>query len=312
MTMASGLKMLSSTEHALASYCSIRSPNELVDTTIFRARDVSIGAFRCPVTYASFRDTGPIERHIIVFPRTGVWIQHEGARRFLADPSVVTIYNAAQRYERFPESPAGDNCDWFGVSDALAREIVRHFDQGAAESDRPFTFAWAPSSARVYARQRLLLHRALANELDSLGGEEAVIELIATVIGSAYGASPRPRGQRRAAVQRRHDLAAAARAELLRTFTDNRSVTEIAVSIGSSPFHLCRVFRACTGRTLHEYRNELRIRAALDSLADPARATNLSAIAHDLGFASHSHFVRAMRRATDFTPSALRAELSGT
>jgi AraC-like DNA-binding protein len=41
-------------------------------------------------------------------------------------------------------------------------------------------------------------------------------------------------------------------------------------------------------------------------LEDPAVGANLSAIAHDLGFSSHSHFVRVMRRHAGMTPSAVR------
>src|SRR5947208_13715773 len=114
-----------------------RADQRLVDADLFRTRRVAIGMFRCPLRYPSFRDTGPIQQFLVVFPRTSVWIAHEGSRRFLADPTVATIYNYGQRYERFPSSPDGDRCDWFALSDVLAREIVSAFDESAAESPRP-------------------------------------------------------------------------------------------------------------------------------------------------------------------------------
>ena len=285
---------------ALARHCS------LVDERVFETPHTAIGTFRCPVEYPSFRDTGPIERCIVVFPRSTVWIRHEGSRAFLADQSVTTIYNRAQRYERFPHSLDGDRCDWFGVSDDIARDIVGSFDRNAAESERPFRFERAASSANVYVRQRALLRRALAGQLDALGGEESVIGIVAAVIADAY----RVVAYGQSSTGRRHrDLVDAARAELSRTVSMNRSVNEIARAVGTSPYHLCRVFRAHTGQTLHRYRMTLRLRLALEQL-ESARATrNLSAIAHDLGFSSHSHFVRAMRRQTGRSPSALRTEL---
>ncbi|HXT16560.1 MAG TPA: helix-turn-helix transcriptional regulator [Gemmatimonadaceae bacterium] len=301
--------LASSTRDALARRCSIGARKDFVDTTVFDTSRAAIGVFRCPATYPSFRDTGPIERSIVVFPRTGVWIRHAGSRAFLADPSVVTIYNASQEYERFAESPDGDRCDWFGVSADVAREIVRGLDPEAADSNRPFTFQRAPSSTTLYMRQRALLRRALRGELDALEGEEAVIGIVESAIGRAYADAPRSRARRRSSAVRHGDLADAARVELIRSVRETRSVSEIASALGTSAYHLCRVFRACTGRTMHEYRNELRVRTAMEHLENNATRANLSAVAHELGFSSHSHFVRAMRRYAGWTPSAVRAML---
>jgi len=294
---------------ALARHCSSGATTDLRDERVFQTAGAAIGTFRCPLGYPSFRDTGPTERCIVVFPRTAVWIRHEGSRPFLADPSLTTIYNSAQRYERFPHSPDGDRCDWFGVSDDLAREIVQSFDVAAAHSYRPFRFEWASSSTSLYLRQRMLLRRAMARELDQLEGEEAIMSIVASVLAAAYRTRVSSPIRKRSTSVRHQDLVDAARAELLRTVEFNRSMCDIARSIGTSPYHLCRVFRASTGRTLHRYRVELRLRLALEHLDDASAATNLSAIAYDLGFSSHSHFVRAMRRQMGSTPSGVRALL---
>jgi len=294
---------------ALSPDCSFDGEDRFVDRTVFSARSVAIGTFRCPVRHPSFRDTGPIERHIVVFPRTAVWIRHAGSRSFLADPSLATIYSAAQQYERFPASPEGDRCDWFAVSDALAREIVRVVDPRAAQSDRPFRNEWASTSTRLYLRQRSLLRRAARGDLEELEGEEAVIIVVEEVIAGAYRRIPSRTSARDATSTRHRELVDAARAELLRTVHVNHSLHDVAAAIGSSPYHLCRVFRACVGRTLAQYRLELRLRLALERFELAMAATNLSAVAHDLGFSSHSHFVRAMRRYAGATPSAVRAFL---
>jgi AraC family transcriptional regulator len=296
---------------ALSPDCSFGGAR-LVDSVLLQTLRVAVGAFRCPIAYPAFRDTGPIERHIVVFPRTGVWIRHAGARAFLADPSVVTIYNAAQRYERFPESPDGDRCDWFAVSDAVAREIVRSFDERSGDADSPFRFTVAPSAPSLYARQRRFLRRVLRNAVDALEGEEEVIGIVASALERAYAHSATPHARRPAAMMRHRELADATRAELLRSVRENRSVHDIARAVGSSAFHTCRVFHAHTGTTLHAYRGELRIRLALERLEHPTRGANLSALAHDLGFSSHAHFVQAMRRHLGATPSAVRAELTAS
>lgn len=281
-----------------------------VDTIVTRGRRTTIGEFRCPLGHPAFRDSGPISDCIVVFPRTSVWIRHEGSKPFVADPTVATIYNRGQRYERFPIAGDGDRCDWFGVDDNLAREIAGTFDAAAGDDERPFRFEWAPSSPQTYVRQRALLRRAERGELDALAADEEVMGIVAEVLSQAYARGPERAASPRGGAKRRRALAAAACAELARAPHLNRSVQEIAAAIGASPFHLCRVFRACMGRTMHDYRAELRVRLAIEMLEDSRTAANLSRVAHDAGFASHSHFIRAARRYAGATPSALRASIA--
>jgi AraC-like DNA-binding protein len=183
------------------------------------------------------------------------------------------------------------------------------FDPPAADCDRPFRAKWASTSTELYLRQRSLLGRAARGELEELEGEEEVIGVVEAVIAGAYRRIS-PRKLTRSSTSTRHrDLADATRAELLRTMHVNHSLREIAASVGASPYHLCRAFRSFTGRTLHQHRLELRLRLALELLEHATTAANLSAVAHDLGFSSHSHFVRAMRHHAGLTPSAVRALL---
>ena len=59
----------------------------------------------------------------------------------------------------------------------------------------------------------------------------------------------------------------------------------------ASPFHLARVFHACTGFTLHRYRLHLRLRAALARLSEPG--IELTGLAFELGFSSLGHSATA-------------------
>jgi AraC-like DNA-binding protein len=63
------------------------------------------------------------------------------------------------------------------------------------------------------------------------------------------------------------------------------------------------VFRAETGFALHEYRSQLRLRAALDRVD---AGVELLTVAHELGYSSHSHFTRFFTRAFGIPPSRLR------
>jgi AraC-like DNA-binding protein len=82
------------------------------------------------------------------------------------------------------------------------------------------------------------------------------------------------------------------------------SLEDVGKAVGVSPFHLCRVFRAVTGTTISRYRHTLRLRAALERVASPD--ADLSAVAMDYGYSSHSHFTAAFRREFGVTPTEFR------
>jgi AraC-like DNA-binding protein len=56
--------------------------------------------------------------------------------------------------------------------------------------------------------------------------------------------------------------------------------------------------------TITAFRHSLRVRLALDRLRD--RSADLTTVALDLGYASHSHFTSVFRRHVGMTPSQYR------
>jgi AraC-like DNA-binding protein len=80
----------------------------------------------------------------------------------------------------------------------------------------------------------------------------------------------------------------------------------VARAVHASPFHLARVFRERAGVPIHRYLTRLRLRAAIERLADGA--DDLTALALDLGFSSHGHFTDTFRREFGRTPSDVRRE----
>ena len=73
--------------------------------------------------------------------------------------------------------------------------------------------------------------------------------------------------------------------------------------MGTSAFHLARLFGRHTGFTLHGYRTRMRLLHALDRLEE-ARGT-LTDLALELGYSSQSHFTDAFRRAFGAPPGSL-------
>ena len=279
-----------------------------IDHILFRTDVVTIGRFRCPIGHARFRDSGPIRQSCFVFPRTSVVIEHEGQRPFVTDPTLATLYNTGQRYERRAISADGDRCDWYGVSADLLRDVVRPLDPRAADAPAgAMRYDRTTIDAALYLDQRRLFDAVARSEpLEPLEIEERVVVLLNRVVRSAYAQRPAPERVRTSrAASTRIDVVDAAREFLARTFTERVGLKAIARAAGCSPFHLCRAFRAVTGSTMHGHVTSLRLRAALERLG---KHTDLTDVALDSGFSSHSHFTMAFRRAFGVTPSrAFRA-----
>lgn len=271
----------------------------LVDRAIFVSPVLKVGIFRCPPDDARFRDSGPAEHHLVVFPRTSVWIRHEGGRPFVADPGVATTYNRGQPYSRSALSRDGDRCDWFALEPPALPALARHTGGRIAEDpERPFTTEFVGVPPRLYAAQRRVLH-AVAAAADPLEVEERALAVVAAVLAPSAGA-PTPAATGTAGSHR--ELAMAARAELARDLFAPLDLATLAARLAVSPWHLCRVFREQCGTTLHAMRRDLRLRAALEHLG-PEAAGMLSRLAHACGFSSHSHFTAAFRRQFGVPPS---------
>ena len=275
------------------------------DRIVFESGAVCVGEFRCAADHPLFRNSGPCSHYCFVFPRTAVVIRHANAR-IVADATVATLYNRAQEYEREPLSPRGDRCEWFGVSPELLRDALEPRDPRAADDERrPMRFTHGPVDAALYLAQRQLFRRVKDGRADTLCVEGTVVGLLDAVLASAYGS--RVCASHTAA--RSRDLVHDTQCLLDRRAAEPLGLSDIAQAVGASMFHLCRCFRAATGHTLHAYRTELRLRRSLEPLESGER--DLTRLALDCGFSSHSHFTAAFRRAFGYTPSRVRSRLTG-
>lgn len=270
----------------------------LLDTPIAK-----VGAFRVAVGDPRFRDSGPIQNHLVAFPRNGVFIRQSRSRRIVADARVVTIYNCGQEYEREPISPDGDRSDWFAVAPEHAMAIAREHDPRAGDNvETAFRFDATLTDQSLYLQQRRLFTRLERGEIHIFEAEERVLMLVGAVIArAASGSTATPVRPQSAA---RRALVEAAQAELARTISAPTDVSELARHLETSPYHLCRAFREGTGLTMHAYRLDLRVRAAIERIAD--ERTDLSRLALELGFSSHSHLTSVFRARSGMTPRACR------
>jgi AraC family transcriptional regulator len=83
------------------------------------------------------------------------------------------------------------------------------------------------------------------------------------------------------------------------------SVSALADTMDVHPVHLARQFRQAYGVSLREYQTMQLVKRATAAIV--STKAPLSRVAHDCGFADHSHMCRAFRQVTGWSPSQLRA-----
>ncbi|MCG8492862.1 MAG: helix-turn-helix transcriptional regulator [Sneathiellales bacterium] len=87
---------------------------------------------------------------------------------------------------------------------------------------------------------------------------------------------------------------------LMEDASEKRSLEELANSIGGSARNLSRLFKNETGMTFGKWRQQRRLMAAIEMLAEGKSITN---IALDLGYDSVSAFISMFRQMMGVTPS---------
>ena len=274
----------------------------------FRSPIVNISRYRCLAT-----DPGPAEEqvqpwHVICFPHERGFLYHEEKAETVVDPTDLFFLNAGVRFQTSHPFGCGDCGSTLVLRPDVLLEAVAAYDPSVLDRPgRPFPFRRAPSAPQVYLTQRLL-----AREIEDPAALDpsAVIETALAHAGSAVASAfqaaesraPRPAARRggRDALER----VEAVRSEIARAYDRHRPLEDLAALAGVSVYHLCRTFRKHTGLPVHRYRNRLRLRAALERLADPK--VDLTGLALDVGFSSHSHFTAAFRAEFGVTPSQVR------
>jgi AraC family transcriptional regulator len=221
----------------------------------------------------------------------------------LVDLLNVAFINPFEPYTTTHPCGLGDRGSGLIVKEDLFLEIVAACDPRAAEPGSLALRPSAPCRSAIVRRQRSLLRTVETGRWsDTFAIEEEILSLADAIVAAAVappgaGPAPSPRSRHR-------DLAEETKWILGRDFRGPLRLADVAGSAGVTPSHLCRVFRAVTGVTIHRYLNGLRLRASLEALAEGER--DLTRLAFDLGYSSHSHFTFAFRREFGTSPSRFR------
>lgn len=251
---------------------------------------IELCEWHCPGRVSAWQDEH-LPQFQIEFPLEGMDLRRLRGRQLVVDPSQVLLTAADEEFSL--ASPTARR----------RRSICLHLPASLLQ-------AWAPELATVVLACRpelALALLALRQAPDPLAQEERSWQLFELVLASsgleqgAANSDPSSTGAHSRPAWRA--LVEALRERMALDYSENLSLESLARSCGASAFHASRVFRQLSGQSIHQHLNQLRLRAALAQLPD--RRGQLTALALDCGFASHSHFSSAFRAEFGRSPSSL-------
>jgi len=279
-------------------------------TTLHRSDTVRITDVRCRPTSCACGAEEESTSHSIAFPRAGVFVKHLGRQQVVADCNQVMFFNGGETYQVSHPVAGGDDCTSFAFSDDILLDALSRFEPCLRDKpEAPFEFTHAPNEPRTIFFVHSLRQILRSGEAASLAVDEMSLDLLAAVIDATYrsrGRQPLPAPTRARRAQR--ERAEAAKQFLASRFQMPLGLADVGRAVHYSPYHLARFFRQLVGIPIHQYLIRLRLGAALERLADGA--ADLTELALNLGYSSHSHFSEAFRRVFGCAPSDFRHRLT--
>ncbi len=260
-----------------------------------RGSQIEVGEVRCTPDDPDLAVLGPIRGWCISFPRLPLALRTRGHSGFVVDGSTALVLAPGAVLDRKALSGNGSRCQWFALSDTLVEEARMSSNRPRDDLFGPADSIWLGKSPALSLLERQLFRRAAG----ACAGDAELSELACSVLDSIL-TSRAPDSPTR--VDR--TLADAARAMLAVDPTRAPRSDALAARLGVSVFHLCRTFKRVTGQTIQEFSRRLRLDLALERLAEPD--IDLSALAFELGFSSHSHFTAAFHKVFGLAPSTYR------
>lgn len=291
---------------------SLDTDNTLTFRTLYQSSLVRVRDYRCRACRGGPAAEEYSESNEIVLLRYGAFSKHFGRRSLTADSNHAVFFSKGSTYRVSHPAECGDRGTVFTPAPRVLHDILRERDPSI--DDHPetlFPFVTSPCDASVFWQHRELVQRLEAvesNPLEPLWTDVTVLQLIADVLRTTFERSDLSPKRRRDGTTTDHaNRVEAAKSYLASRFAERVMLEDVARAVHVSPFHLARIFQQRTGIPVHRYLTRLRLRASPEWLCDGAK--DLTALALELGFSSHSHFTDVFRREFGLSPSQVRRDV---
>jgi AraC family transcriptional regulator len=272
-----------------------RQAPEYTVRTLLKSQTVTIRETYCPGLCRQQSDEEATSSTQLVFPYRGVYVRHLGEDLAVAEANQVLFFNAEEAYRISHPVAGGDSSLTLAIGEPQLRELAPPaFLRGGAKLE--FRKQRSRIEARAQALLALLRHRLLNGTAEMLEAEILALTLVQRALGPRTSHARGASFARQRLVDRVKLVVAG---ESARRWT----LAEIAAQVRCSPVYLTQVFQQVEGLPLYRYQLRLRLARALHLLP---QFDDLTALAFELGFSSHSHFSAAFRAAYGRSPSQFR------
>ena len=234
----------------------------------------------------------------LVFPYRGTYVRHVGQDNAVADANQLMLFNHGESYRISHPVSGGDASLSLALEGGLLQELVPkgYLQSGGNVAFRMQRLRIDPRAQALVSILRHGLTRAIAEPLQA---ETLVLTLVRRALGERTSRAPSSTYGRRRLVDR-------AKLAISANPARRWKLAEIAAEVGVSPVYLTQSFQQVEGLPLYRYQLRCRLARALDLLHE---YDDLSTLALDLGFSTHSHFSAAFRQLYGRTPAELQRAL---
>jgi AraC-like DNA-binding protein len=231
----------------------------------------------------------------VCLPYRGLFIWHVGGDDVVADANQALFVTADEPFQLTSRPGAG-------YAELIVTPHIETLAELAGTDERRLRshVLFRRRSCRMTPSLQALRARALQLSItgvrDALATEDLVLGLLRSALQTSHPVYEPGLTTRRLIARAKEFVEAHLSAPL--------RLTDVGRAAGASPAYLTDVFRRAEGVPLHQYVMQLRLAHALVELPHSSELTRL---ALDLGFSSHSHFAAVFRRAFGCTPSQFRS-----
>jgi AraC-like DNA-binding protein len=266
---------------------------------VFQTPLAAVDNLQSPGARDNARPEGFSPEFQLCFPYSGLFVWHVGQDDVVGDANQVLFVSGGESF-RLSEWPGRGYGELVVTPDLALLCDLSRTTEGRLSSHPLFLRRSRRANSRLQNLRARFLHSTTNANRDPIAGEEILLDLLRCALdGDTRRLAP---GTGTGRLIRRTKLFLEAHScKPLR-------LGDVAGAVGASPAYLTDIFRRVEGVPLHKYLIQLRLSNALIELP---HADDLTELALDLGFSSHSHFSAAFRRAFGCTPSAFRTSTRG-
>lgn len=267
---------------------------DITRKVLFESERLNIGFLAAKNVSHGLGEVQQQDRNRVVLPLAGLFARHDAPnRQAIGTPSHAVFFAADTPYRLSFPGAKGDTAIILRFDDALAEEHVERRANRALASNGLL-------DAEALMSRSLLCARLKETNSDPFEIETRGLDLLEM----SFCAMRPPYVFKRAGSEARWARTVARMSEAVAAAPAKRwTIDRLADIAGQSPYHLCRTFRERTGVSVYDYVLRERLAASLLPVLD---GCDLTSVALDTGFASHSHFTARFREFFGATPAELR------